>query len=212
MAKKTLYIAYGSNINLSQMAYRCPTAERVSTGFVENYELEFRRVATIVPKQDSKVPVLVWELKPEDEKNLDRYGGFPHMYRKETIPVKVGDEVVDGMVYIMNDGQVTPPPESYYAGIMEGYLANNMDTSYLRSAAERSYSHYLSDLQKRCVDCSETEDYDLDEDEDEDYDFDEDEDEDEDYDEDYDYDEDEDESIDPDIDGQLTIDHRSLRM
>ena len=63
MAKKTLYIAYGSNINLGQMAYRCPTAERVSTGFVENYELEFRRVATIVPKQDSKVPVLVWELR-----------------------------------------------------------------------------------------------------------------------------------------------------
>ena len=55
MAKKTLYIAYGSNINLEQMAYRCPTAERISTGFVENYELEFRRVATIVPKQDSKV-------------------------------------------------------------------------------------------------------------------------------------------------------------
>ena len=64
MAKKKLYIAYGSNINLEQMTYRCPTAERVSTGFVENYELEFRRVATIVPKQDSKVPVLVCELKP----------------------------------------------------------------------------------------------------------------------------------------------------
>lgn len=208
MAKKTLYIAYGSNINLGQMAYRCPTAERVSTGFVENYELEFRRVATIVPKQDSKVPVLLWELKPEDEKNLDRYEGFPHMYRKETIPVKIGDETVDGMVYIMNDGQISPPPESYYTGILKGYVDNGMDTSYLKAASERAYSHYLSDLQKRCVDCSETEDYDLDEDEDEDYDLDEDED------EDYDYDDfdDEDEGIDPDIDGQLTIDHRGLRM
>ncbi len=84
MAKKTLYIAYGSNINLDQMAYRCPTAERVTTGFVENYELEFRRVATIIPKQDNKVPVLVWELKPEDEKSLDRYEGFPNMYRIST--------------------------------------------------------------------------------------------------------------------------------
>ena len=178
------------------MAYRCPTAERVSAGFVENYELEFRRVAMIVPKQDSKVPVLVRELKPEDEKNLDRYEGFPHMYRKETIPVKIGDEVVDGMVYIMNEGQISPPPESYYTGILEGYVDNGMDASYLKAASERAYSHYLSELQERCIDCSEDEGYAFDEDDEEDYD----------------YDEDEDESIDPDIDGQLTIDHRGLRM
>ena len=88
MAKKKLYIAYGSNINLEQMAYRCPTAERVSTGFVENYELEFRRVATIVPKQDSKVPVLVWELKPEDEKSLDRYEGFPVCTARKRSPLR----------------------------------------------------------------------------------------------------------------------------
>ena len=197
MAKKTLYIAYGSNINLEQMAYRCPTAERISTGFVENYELEFRRVATIIPKQDNKVPVLVWELKPEDEKSLDRYEGFPNMYRKETIPVKIGDEVVDGMVYIMNGGQISPPPESYYTGILKGYVDNGMDTSYLKAASERANSHYLSELKERCVECDETEDYDFDDD----------------YDEDEDYDEyDDDEEIDPDVDGQTRIDYRGLRM
>ena len=41
------------------------------------------------------------------------------MYRKETIPVKIGDKVIDGMVYIMNDGQISPPPESYYTGILK---------------------------------------------------------------------------------------------
>ena len=195
MGKKTLYIAYGSNINLGQMAYRCPTAERVSTGFVENYELEFRRVATIVPKQDSKVPVLVWELKPEDERNLDRYEGFPHMYRKEIIPVKIGDQEINGMVYIMNGGQIEPPPESYYTGILKGYVDNGMDTSYLKSASERAYSHYLSELREMCVECDETED--IDEDEDEGYEFDE-------------YDDDE--RTNPDIDGQTRLDYRSLRM
>ena len=197
MSKKTLYIAYGSNINLGQMAYRCPTAERVSTGFVENYELEFRRVATIVPKQNGKVPVLVWELKPEDEKSLDRYEGFPHMYRKETIPVKIGDKEFNGMVYIMNEGQISPPPESYYTGILKGYVDNGLDTSYLKAASERAYSHYLSELKERSVECNETEDYDFDDD----------------YDEDEDYDEyDDDEEIDPDVDGQTRIDYRGLRM
>lgn len=195
MAKKNLYIAYGSNINLEQMAYRCPTAKKVSVGVVENYELEFRRVATIVPKQDSKVPVLVWELKPEDEKSLDHYEGFPRMYRKETIPVKIGDKEYNGMVYLMNHGDITPPPESYYMGILKGYVDNGLDTSYLKAASERAYSHYLSELQEMCVECDETKD--IDEDEDDDYDFDE-------------YDDDE--EIDPDIDGQTRIDYHSLRM
>ena len=38
MSKK-LYIAYGSNLNLKQMKYRCPTAKLLDIGVVENYEL-----------------------------------------------------------------------------------------------------------------------------------------------------------------------------
>ena len=41
MSKK-LYIAYGSNLNLKQMKYRCPTAKLVGKGVVENYELQFK--------------------------------------------------------------------------------------------------------------------------------------------------------------------------
>ena len=38
---KKLYIAYGSNLNLNQMKYRCPTAKLVGKGTIENYELQF---------------------------------------------------------------------------------------------------------------------------------------------------------------------------
>ena len=37
-----LYVAYGSNLNLKQMAYRCPTATLVGTGVIDNYELQFK--------------------------------------------------------------------------------------------------------------------------------------------------------------------------
>ena len=47
MSKK-LYIAYGSNINLEQMAHRCPNSKVVSKEMMQCYELEFRGVATIV--------------------------------------------------------------------------------------------------------------------------------------------------------------------
>ena len=62
MSKKQLYIAYGSNINLEQMKYRCPHSKIVGTSEIKDYELEFRGVATIVSSKGSTVPVLIWEL------------------------------------------------------------------------------------------------------------------------------------------------------
>lgn len=41
MAKK-LYAAYGSNINLEQMAYRCPHSTVAGTAMLKGYELQFR--------------------------------------------------------------------------------------------------------------------------------------------------------------------------
>ena len=45
MSKKQLYIAYGSNINLEQMAYRCPHSKVIGTSEIKDFELEFRGVA-----------------------------------------------------------------------------------------------------------------------------------------------------------------------
>ena len=38
-----LYFAYGSNINLEQMAVRCPAAQVVGPAVLDGYELLFRR-------------------------------------------------------------------------------------------------------------------------------------------------------------------------
>ena len=55
-----MYFAYGSNMNLDQMAYRCPAAEAVCTAKLEGYELFFagrpgNGVASIRPKQGGTV-------------------------------------------------------------------------------------------------------------------------------------------------------------
>lgn len=75
MSKKQLYIAYGSNINLEQMKYRCPHSKVVGMSEIKGYELEFRGVATIVPKENASVPVLIWELDDRDLPILNRYEG-----------------------------------------------------------------------------------------------------------------------------------------
>ena len=40
--KPKLYMAYGSNLNLYQMAYRCPTAQVAGKAVLKDYELLFR--------------------------------------------------------------------------------------------------------------------------------------------------------------------------
>ena len=69
MAEK-LYFAYGSNINLEQMAFRCPEAHVVGPVILENYGLLFRGnargngVATITPKEGGQVHGLLWRITP----------------------------------------------------------------------------------------------------------------------------------------------------
>ena len=83
-----LYIAYGSNLNIEQMGFRCPYAVPIGTTVLTDYRLMFRggmdgnAVATIEPAKGESVPVLLWEITPRDEEALDRYEGWPRLYRK----------------------------------------------------------------------------------------------------------------------------------
>ena len=148
MEYKRLYIAYGSNINLEQMAHRCPNSKIVSKEMLKGYELEFRGVATIVPNDKSEVPILIWEIDGRDEHSLDRYEGFPNLYRKELFEIEVDGEKKECMAYLMNKGQISPPTSYYYNVINQGYEANGMDTSYLRAALERSVcEQYFDEIQ-----------------------------------------------------------------
>ena len=80
-----LYIAYGSNLNLAQMAARCPSASVYAKGVLNNWELVYRGSktnshATIIRQHGFTVPVLVWDIQPYDESRLDIYEGYPHYY------------------------------------------------------------------------------------------------------------------------------------
>jgi hypothetical protein len=72
------YIAYGSNMVQEQMAYRCPDARLIGTGYIAGARLEFYLHATVEKTGDqrNRVPVAVWEINAKDEKNLDRYEGY----------------------------------------------------------------------------------------------------------------------------------------
>lgn len=149
--KNRFYIAYGSNLNLEQMARRCPTAEVVKATYLQNYRLMFRgkgtAVATIERRHGGKVPILIWRLQPSDEHNLDIYEGFPHLYRKETLKLTVDGKRVQAMVYIMNEAShpYDTPSRSYFDTIRQGYEDSGFDTKVLRQAVLDSvWEAYLS--------------------------------------------------------------------
>lgn len=135
MANK-LYIAYGSNLNLRQMSRRCPTAKPIGTGMLKDYQLTFRGVATIEKEIGAETPVGIWKITPSDEMALDRYEGYPHLYRKEILSVTTKKGEVEAMVYIMNAGQAMMPNRSYYDTIEEGYTDVGLDPMHLHEALE----------------------------------------------------------------------------
>lgn len=129
-----IYLAYGSNLHIEHMQQRCPTAEVLGTSTLHGYQLVFNGVATIEPDPDRSVPVLLWDIKPADEIPLDRYEGYPHLYRRETVQVELGGKTVDAMVYIMNSEGTAPPSPGYYDTILKGYEMNGLDIAFLEQA------------------------------------------------------------------------------
>lgn len=148
--EETLYFAYGSNINLEQMAHRCPDAQIVGPVTLENYELRFRGsgFATVTPKKGSVVHGLLWKLTPNCEQSLDRYEGYPRHYTKETVTVKdaAGAEI-PVMVYIMAEPycrQPALPSPYYYRVIQRGFEANGLPVDSLRDAWSRTIDEVWS--------------------------------------------------------------------
>ncbi len=141
--ENTLYFAYGSNINLGQMEYRCPDASVVGPVVLEGWELLFRRggFATIAPKEGETVQGLLWSITPECERSLDRYEGYPRFYDKKMVTVRDSEgRSLSVMAYIMDDRFREPmlPTESYYNGILEGYQQNGLPVSALKKAWEHA--------------------------------------------------------------------------
>lgn len=147
------YIAYGSNLNRAQMALRCPDAKVVGTGEIKDYELLFRgnrngAVATVEPKKGESVPVLIWEISPRDEFNLDRYEGYPRLYGKEMLEVELDGKREKMMAYTMTEGYAMGvPSEHYLATIRTGYQEAGFDEDVLMAGVEKSRERMKQEME-----------------------------------------------------------------
>lgn len=147
-----LYIAYGSNLNLVQMAARCPSATILGVGRLNNWELLYRgregnAHATIARKKGSSVPVLVWSIQPMDEYRLDRYEGYPRYYFKQNVMVDINGQKKKAMVYIMDLHQrAARPSQSYVETIRQGYRDNDLDMDYFEDSLDKNHIECMRNM------------------------------------------------------------------
>jgi hypothetical protein len=148
--RRRYYIAYGSNLNVGQMKFRCPTARIIGTAIIKDYELLFKgsktgSYLTIEKKKGEEVPVVIWETQESDEQALDRYEGYPQFYYKKEmiIPIKgiksKKTRIRKAYVYIMHeDRKLGIPSVHYLRTCYEGYMRFNFDPLYLLDALDKS--------------------------------------------------------------------------
>lgn len=145
---KRYYVAYGSNLNMDQMMYRCPDAVAVGTTTIPGYELLFKgsltgAYLTIEKNPDAVVPAAVWATSADDEKALDRYEGCPSFYYKKEMKLDVTDMATGAVqalpvyVYIMHEERRPGMPSAdYIRTCSKGYRDFGFSEEYLDKAIE----------------------------------------------------------------------------
>jgi hypothetical protein len=120
----SLYFAYGSNMNESQLKQRCPTSHFLCRAALpENrFVITPRGYASVTPHAGGKVHGVLIALTEPDERSLDRYEGVAEgMYRRAWLEVVTEfGYAVPALLYIDDIGGEGPPKQGYLERILEG--------------------------------------------------------------------------------------------
>lgn len=111
------YFAYGANMSLSSMTYRCPDAEPVQSFYLRDWRLRLYNHATVEPAPGHTVPGALWRITPECEQYLDWFEGYPVYYRKQELE----QDGIRFMIYLMNEPLGGTPGQVYVDLLHEGY-------------------------------------------------------------------------------------------
>lgn len=138
---KRFYLAYGSNLNLRDMSYRCRKAIPIGSTVLTNYRLVYKGSAdgyaylTIEPSKDSLVPVGIFNISFFDELRLNKYEGYSELYYKEHFPINIGNKEAKALIYIMKDNfDYHLPNDQYIDTCMMGYDYFGFDKKVLEDA------------------------------------------------------------------------------
>lgn len=131
-----LYLAYGMNTNIDQMASRCPGSISIGRVDIPDYRLVFRGVADIEYCPGSVLQTVMWDITSDCEMALDILEGYPTFYTKKYLSVEIGKKTYQAMVYQMvGDRLDYSHPSMYYQNMLEeGYQDHGLDLNQIYEA------------------------------------------------------------------------------
>lgn len=139
-----LYLAYGMNTNIDQMAGRCPGSISIGRVDIPEYRLVFRGVADIEECRGNVLQTVMWDITPTCEAALDILEGYPTFYTKRYIDVKFGTKTYEAMFYQMVGDRLdySHPSPFYQYMLEEGYQDHGLDLNQIYEA--EGFCDYLA--------------------------------------------------------------------
>ena len=128
-----VYFAYGSNLNVPQMAARCPDADGPERATLADHDwlINERGVATLEPFIGSEVHGVVWRISDRDLAALDSAEGVPVRYRRDRLVVQTARGPVEAWVYIDHRVEPGPPRPGYLERIIDGAVHHGLPQRWL---------------------------------------------------------------------------------
>lgn len=127
------YFAYGSNLDVTQMARRCPDAcdPRPATLADHDWLINERGVATVERLDGAEVHGVLWQISDHDLHVLDSAEGVPVRYRRDRMSVQTGDGLRDAWVYVDPRIEAGAPRPGYLERIIAGATHHGLPQRWL---------------------------------------------------------------------------------
>ena len=142
----TLYAAYGSNLDPTQMSQRCPHSILRSTGWLQGWRLTFGgeelgwdgSMTTLVEDPFEQVFVAVYDLTEADEARLDTWEGMElGLYRKVKVRVSTMNEEFVVWTYVLDAYEGGLPSAMTIGAIADAAEAADAPADYVAALRAR---------------------------------------------------------------------------
>ena len=139
----SLYAAYASNLDPLRMFERCPHSPARGTGWLVGWRLTFAgeelgwdgALATVVEHPGSQVFVGLFDVTPEDERELDRWEAPLFAKIKQRVHALDGEHLA--WLYVLEAYEGGLPSASYLSVISEAALAAGAPDDYVHDLRTR---------------------------------------------------------------------------
>jgi len=138
--KQHLMFAYGMNTNIEGMARRCPKSVSHGAAYLLDHVFRFAGPADVVKHRDSYVDGVLWTITDDCLASLDNLEGYPYFYNRNLRDVWHEGRIVRALTYYMQPGNLdSPPSDSYFNMVLEGYRDHGVPTEQLYNAVAVCY-------------------------------------------------------------------------